>query len=564
MGEADKRYEAFQIFEQIQSSEEKPVTPVPKDKDIYAGQDMYYEIEYDACPLPGVGKFVLKSGSPGEIPPAPPMDEIRDVFNRMRNIARENRRIRFNAKPYDRRVQEENAKIFYLQGMFMKDFEDDYEKVVPYSTYFPDYQMMGYDQLRTYFTWRTRVRQGDITDVSLSYAFIYIYELLNNIGTESPQDALDKLLVFWDAFRVYDKTVDKYVLRWLKDYHVYYELGHSFLDFIRENNLEEYYPRFSSADNHFDLYYSISKYDIRKSAFYKDNVDEVRDCFNYVMDSLKGLFSGKGLNLDDFIFQPTKRMPVWTPFNGALFYSHLQQRDRRVILSDRNVYVYKKNQWTFSTMITTDSGRRFLGYCFKQIESVLRKAEKYKYKLSASTDMLGSVMEDKLKETGISLEAAVTGAVMEFYREANRTVVRVDREALEKIRRESLITQERLIVPEEAEEECRERPEEDFHARKEESLSEELAQEEYCGSMQDEWEGLREALTEVEKRALSVLLQDRDGIRKFADEQNVMLEVLMDGINGKAMDYIGDSLLDDDFMVYEDYLEQAEGMVEGI
>ena len=37
-----------------------------------------------------------------------------------------------------------------------------------------------------------------------------------------------------------------------------------------------------------------------------------------------------------------------------------------------------------------------------------------------------------------------------------------------------------------------------------------------------------------------------------------MLEVLMDGINEKAMDTIGDSLVDEEFTIYEDYLEEVK------
>ena len=38
----------------------------------------------------------------------------------------------------------------------------------------------------------------------------------------------------------------------------------------------------------------------------------------------------------------------------------------------------------------------------------------------------------------------------------------------------------------------------------------------------------------------------------------------MDGINEKAMDHVGDSLLDEEFTIYDDYLEQAREMMEEI
>lgn len=622
LGESDKRYEAFRIFEHIYDSEENPAASLPGDKN----GDMYYEIEYDSCPMPGVGKFVLK---PSKVE-APQRDEIRETFNQMRNVSRESRQLRYHTRFYDKRVQEENARIFYEQGMFMVDFEDTYEKSVSYSSYFPDYQMMGYDQLRTYFTWRTKVRQGDIADISLSYAFLYIYELLNNIGVEDPLDGLDRLMSFWDAFRVYDKTIDKYVLKWLKDYHIYYELPHSFHEFTEKNNLEGYYPELANMDDNFDLFCSISKYDIRKSAFYGENRHEIKDCFHHVMDELKGTFEQCGINLEEFIFQPTKNMSVWTPFRDALFYPHLKQNDRRVVMSEKEIYVCSGNNWTFHTSITTDSGKRLIGYCLKQMESVMRKVKNYKYKLSADISMLSPMMAEELGKSGISLEAIVARAAMEFHREANKTVVRVDREALERIRQEALITQEKLIVPEQemwgirknAQKGARERAKEDIgeDVRKEikENINEGIEKEvwedtnentrkkveiidepkkgevgeEFIGIKkeleairekteeeireecitdisqvhlgQDVWKNLDMALTEVERKALSILLHGNGDIRKYADQQNIMLEVLVDGINEKATDYVGDSLLDGEFAVYEDYLEQVKEMVEGI
>ena len=139
---------------------------------------MYYEIDYDSSPFPGVGKFVQK---PEKIA-APKKDEIRERFTEMRDIARAQRGVYDISRFFDRRAQNVDASIFYKQGMFMKDFADSYEKSVPYSQYFPSYQMMGYEQLRTYFTWRAEVRKGNVADTSLSYAFLYIYELLGNIG----------------------------------------------------------------------------------------------------------------------------------------------------------------------------------------------------------------------------------------------------------------------------------------------------------------------------------------------------------------------------------------------
>ena len=72
--------------------------------------------------------------------------------------------------------------LFWKQGKFMEDFEDDYDYRGEYIRYFPTYQSMNDMQLRGYFSWRTKVRRGVVEETSLSFAFVYIYELINQIG----------------------------------------------------------------------------------------------------------------------------------------------------------------------------------------------------------------------------------------------------------------------------------------------------------------------------------------------------------------------------------------------
>ena len=80
--------------------------------------------------------------------------------------------------------------------------------------------------------------------------------------------------------------------------------------------------------------------------------------------------------------------------------------------------------------------------------------------------------------------------------------------------------------------------------------------------MSDSWGELWSILSEVERQALSMALKGEADIKGFADSCGVMLEVLLDGINEKAMDLVGDSLLDDEFTIYDDYMEQVKRMVE--
>lgn len=600
---ANKKYESYKIpgqqeFKVDGTAIELFQTKPSKSLSLDDGQ--FYEIEYDSCPIPGVGKYVLKSQKIEE----PKKDEIRELFNQMREIARAYRSTYNYSRFFDPRVQHDNSIIFYKQGMFMKDFSDNYMENASFNQYFPYYQMMGYEQLRTYFTWRTEVRKGNVTDISLSYAFLYIYELLDNIGVRDPEDGLNQLMSFWKNFREYNKSIDKYVLKWLKDYHIYYELPHTFKDFIDANNLTQHYPNMIDTDDSFDLFCSISKYDIRKSAFFSgDNEKLIRDCFDFVINRLRQTFTDCGFPFDKSVFQPTKKMSEWKPFKEALFYPWLKQKDRQLVLSNNEIYICRNNKWFFNTAITSESGRQLVGYIMKQMEVALRGVTKYKFKLSADLHKVNNEAIGILNQAGLALDMVINKAVVEFYKDATKTVVVVDQDALIRIRQEAMATTEKLIVPEQegpfvagisVEKEAPtvapislELPltpatptQQDMPFRPLIPVAEALNESKTAlwdiplsmppdplsspvgpSTMSDAWDGLKCSLTPIEIEALSMVFHRDNNLKKYADACGIMLEVLVDGINEKAMDFIGDNLLDEEFVLYDDYKEQIKEMI---
>jgi hypothetical protein len=446
----------------------------------------------------------------------------------------------------------------------MKDFEDDYTEDVPFSAYFPYYQLMGYEQLRTYFTWRTKIRKGRIENTSLSYAFVYIYELLNNIGTADPEGGLVKLMSFWKAFSVFDRTIDKYLIKWIKDYHIYYRLSKPFREFLIENELQNRYPdvmRYEpDTQAHFEQLCGISKYPVTKSVFYSDETSKIIiDCFNFIVGRLKKILADAGISFHDLLFQTSRHPSVWTPFGEALFYPVMKQRDKKIVSSENEVYVCSQNKWTLTAVTAKESGKQLVGYLFKQMEAVLRKAKNYKYKLSANLNTIPPEVLQQLCAAGISIEKEVTAAVLKFYEEENKTVVSVNQSALRRIRLEALDTQEKLIVPESdgpvSPVVLPEPPSAAAAAEKPPAPVHEPV-------LADGWTSLESALTETERQALLVALEAGD-IKRFAFDCGMMPEVLADNINEKATDHIGDSILelDESMLIYDDYRENILKMV---
>lgn len=526
--------------------------------------DMYYEIEYDSSPFPGAGRFVLKS----QKVELAPKDPVRERFDKMRDIARAYRAGAYGSNRfYDARIRWETARLFYKQGVFMQDFTDNYEEEEEFSSYFPNYQMMNYKQLRTYFTWRTKVRQGMVDKTSLSYAYLYLYELITNIGVDNPLEGLEQLMRFWQEYRELDASLDNHVPAWIKDYHIFYDLPHTFAEFVEGVGMEAFYPELSEQENRFEQYCGVASYDIRKSSFVtEENLPLFQESVGQILEKLSVLMADNGASLEESVFQPMKSMAIWQPFKDSLFFPWNSQPDKTVMISPKEIYVCSGSSWGVSKVITTERGRKLLGYIFKQTEAVLRRLTGYKHKLKADASILTHEVVQMLENKGTSVEKLVTAVTTAVYRESTKTVVTVDAGNLQKIREEALVTQEKLTVPEEEEWSALPKrvetpqhkyPEEQHPAETILPVAEPSAAESFSGP----WAELKHTLTEAERKALNILLTGAD-FKAFADAQGIMQEVLADGINEKAMDTIGDGLMDEEFMLYEDYMEEVRKLVE--
>ena len=536
----------------------------------------FYVIDYSLSEVKGAGKYVLNSQQIKK----PERDKAQDQFYMMRNIARVNNFQSDYNRFFSSEVRRNMARIFCRQGMYMKDFSDNYSEKVPFSSYYPNYQVMSYEQFRTYFTWRDKVRQGSIEESSLSYAFLYIYELLNQIGVDELQAGLNLLLHFWRVFREYNRAVDKYVLRWMKDYHIYYPLHQSFSEFIRSNNLSSYYSETAVTDDDFSLYCAASKYDIRHSAFFADeNESPIIDCFYFVLDKMRSTCDEINISFDDMLLQPDKKLSSWQPFRDALFFPGYKQPDRRIVISDREIYVCSQDNWVFSSNLTSNSGKQIISYIIKRMESVLREKTKYKYKLSVRNNLPDHPLMAAFSKAGISIEQLIIQTVDSFYKDATKTVVTVDQSSLARIRQDALETQKKLIVPDQephitlphsadmlSVEEVETTDKVPVNVQLDLSkISDRTTKETTLyfklNSKSDMHHELSDMLSKIEIEALKIILEGNTDIKQFADQQGIMLEVLADSINEKSIDVIGDYLLDNELLIFDDYINLVKEMV---
>ena len=119
--------------------------------------------------------------------------------------------------------------LFVMQAKVLVNYEDDYVYDEPVLHYYPTYQSLTDPELRGYISWRTKLRRGDVQKTSLSYAFLYIYELLNQIGVTDPVDGYQKLKNFQSVYGGLDGGILPHLNRWLVDYVIYYGLDPALL-----------------------------------------------------------------------------------------------------------------------------------------------------------------------------------------------------------------------------------------------------------------------------------------------------------------------------------------------
>jgi hypothetical protein len=511
------------------------------------------------------------------------VDPVRQKFYDMRGMASDN--------PYTWN----DARLFYKQAKFMENFDDDYEFFAEFSMHCPCYQRMGYERLRTYFTWRS----------ALSYIFLYVYENLMCVGTSNPAESLAGLSALRKAYDF--PALDEYFPPWLKDFRVYYDLPTE--TEVNADDLLEWNKN--------------SSYDIEKSKFFATEKELMRDCFSAAVRGLSRLCESKNIRVKDLFIRVGNEEIPWLPFRRAVFYPWLKQPDRTVSLHDGEVFYCRNNLWTTLHAAPYTHRRDLTGFIIKKTEVCARQKTDFKTKIIADVSSVfkANASLGALGITVAEIARTIEKSVAEFFFEKNRVVVNVNHKNLERIREEADDITDKLCgggggggggaAPNF---EGLSRGSSDvsmIHSFGE--MSRELQDvtaitgfgEPSCrlqdattitgfgepsGELQDitAITGFGEpshephdittipalgggvvsdvpatendfvkSLSDVETEAVKIILAGGgvEKIKNFADEKNIMLEILVDAINEKAMDTIGDNIMElsDDIIFYDEY-----------
>lgn len=431
------------------------------------------------------------------------------------------------------------AQIFYEQGKFMEDHTDDYQYNGEFQSYYPTYQYMTDQQLRGYFSWRTKVRDGIIDKTSLSFVFVYIYELLMQIGVSSAEEGFYKIKNFWQIYKDIDPNISHYIKLWLKDYVIYNGLEKHLLDDFSDINFDHTILTlincFShSADEVFSALNSLSSYNLENSRFYKLHSDDVKHVVYNVFAELTEYYNKKRKNSICEKFLGKIMVNQYVMFKSAVFYNHELHKDCVYEINDVCKYICKNGKWTYERFFFFKDKNKHIGELLKTIDFIMR--QEYDFRSTLKVDKVKKVYQDIIQR--------VIGELLEDKKKKSVPKIEIDTSKLQNIRKTALETQNKLIVEESEEITISDVPESAVQA-------DAAAQ---AGAAN---------LSNIEYEFMKCLLYGKN-YSDLVKSNGLMLSVLIDSINEKLFDMFCDTVLifeDDEPELIEDYESELKEMI---
>lgn len=435
-------------------------------------------------------------------------------------------------------------KIFYKQAKLMEDYEDDYDYNGDFTCYYPTYRSMNTKQLRGYFSWRTNTRKGDIRKTSLSFAFVYIYELLHLVGVGSAEEGFERLSEFGKVYGGLDSRITPYVSRWLRDFAVYYDLDKALFGTVYDTSAEEalmtvYNYNKITDDELFNAVSVLSSYNILKSKLYKTYPE---DCKKIVCAVYRTLCAYSDKRRKKSLFESYFGKPMSCPyemFGTAVFYDSRKYKSFTYTVNDIHKYECADGKWCCIRFQTINKHSQKLGELVKTVDSIIRK----KYGMSPEI----------IRPVGTKLTVGIIEKEIDaFLEEKKRNTpqkIDLDLSKLNDIRHSADITRDKLMT---------------------ESETEETAEPPVCGKTAEAApEGSSDneiPLDENEYELLRCLLYGI-GAETPVSRRGVMLSVVADSVNEKLFDMFGDNVIEfdgdnsDSPRIIEDYADELKGIV---
>ena len=430
-----------------------------------------------------------------------------------------------------------SAWLFYTQGKFMENYSDSFSYNEDFTKYYPCYRDMTTEQLRGYFSWRTCVRNGIISKAPLPCVFVYIYELINCIGADTPEKCFFKLKGFCCEYKNTDDSISKYIEGWLLDFIVYNGLDSCLADELHEIKFDHDMLTLMNWKEHdndeiFSAVSALSAYQLQKSLFYISSPDDMKKVVARCFIKLSEFFEEKRKSS---LFSRLFGNPVecnHNMFASAIFYDRMPLRSCEYKLSEIHSYTCKNGRWTCRKIYGNRNRNGHLGDIVKAVDSLMREYNNFRHKISF----------DGVSKAAIKV---IQNEIELYYAEKRRkeaVKIEIDISKLGSIRSASDITREKLLVYSEEENE------------EENNIAEETITEELSGDL---------PLDKNEVAFLRAMLYN-GAPSEAAQKCGKMVSILADSVNEKLFDSFGDTVIDfsgDEPVLIEDYTDELKTMI---
>ena len=458
-------------------------------------------------------------------------------------------------------------KLFYLQGTFMDDYVDNYDINVPCNKNNPVYNNLTIYQLRSYFSWRTLIRNKLYKQTEQSYVFLYIYELLNKIGVKNEIDGLNKIIDLWQNYRAFDNSFDKYLSKWVKDYYIINRIN---IDF---NLIEEEFPiknndnleniseiLIGNYENKLEFLDSISNYHILKSKIMEHKYSFLINLvIPEIFKNLDKYFSENNLSFVNITFGEFKKK-YWNVYENAIYFNNKLESDFVFKFKNLETYYRKGNNYYKETFELSQYSKCIVGYILKNIEITLRDCLKFSKNLKVNISSLDelssnaelySIVTDK--KFNMIINNTIKKYLIEHKTEINNIITKekkeeivIDANKFNEIRKSSSRIQEKLIV------------EEENYLEKEEQVEIEI-----INSSQDIFKNLVDNLNNIELDFLKKIVNNepRNNLIDYSKQNNILFEIMIENINKVALETIGDNLIEDnsdEIIIYAEYIDSLK------
>lgn len=433
------------------------------------------------------------------------------------------------------RMYQNRRSLFLNQAKLLEFYKDDYEGGYISRCYYPTYDLLSNRELRSYFAWRTKVRNGDIQPSCSCFAYLYLYELINGIGTGTPVEGLHKMDDFAAAYKEYESSLMNYYANWRKSYIIYYNLSDSFLGGEEREGEEARMAVLDSAQEQTDdavaaAVKQLAPSWLNRSKFYKTHQTDMDRVIVRVLRRMHQHYSARSKRtFSEQLFGSKETYPV-DLFCHAVFCDPLRHENSRYYITDSHYYECRNGYWTETSCFIDSHKRRKLEDLMKTIDASLRVA---------LNDGKPIKSPSQLKWVTKVIEEEVAALLkVQKQQEAAAKRVQIDYSALAQIRREAAITQDKLATEEELEEEA--------PPAVQPPPPQPAALPGDC------------PLDKTQYRLMQNLLYGGD--MGWVQREGKMVSVLLDSINEILYDTFQDAVIEDQ-QVVEDYIDELKEMV---